>query len=76
MSRSINRRTVIGVWFAVLVAVAGAGTLSGVSITISTIALWFVACVVPPAVMLLIWRGAPPPTVAEILHVEIGRAHV
>jgi hypothetical protein len=68
MSRSINRRTVIGVWFAVLVAVAGAGALSGVSITIGISALWFVACVVPPAVMLMVWRGAPPPTVAEILH--------
>ena len=68
MSRSINRRTVIGVWLAVLVAVAGAGALSGVSITIGTSALWFFACVVPPAVMLMIWRGAPPPTVTEVLH--------
>ncbi len=68
MARSINRRTVIAVWFAVLVAVAGAGGLSGVSITIGISALWLVACVVPPAVMLMVWRGAPPPTVAEILH--------
>jgi len=68
MSRSINRRTVIAVWFAVLVAVAGAGGLSGVSISVGTIALWFVACVMPSAVMLMIWRGAPPPTVAEVLH--------
>lgn len=68
MFTSVNRRTVIGVWFAVLVAVAGAGALSGVSITIGAGALWFVACVVPPAVMLIVWRGAPPPTVAEILH--------
>ena len=68
MSRSINRRTAIAVWFAVLVAAAGAGALSGVSITIGTIALWFIACVVPPAVMLMVWRGAPPPTVAAILH--------
>ena len=60
--------TVIGVWFAVLVVVAGAGARSGVSITIGISALWFVACVVPPAVMLMVWRGAPPPTVAEILH--------
>ena len=68
MSRSINRRTVIGVWLAVLVAVAGAGALSGMSITIGTSVLWLFACVVPPAVMLMVWRGAPPPTVAEILH--------
>ena len=68
MSSSINRRTVIGVWLAVLMAVAGAGALSGVSITIGTSAFWFVACVVPPVVMLMVWRGAPSPTVAEILH--------
>ena len=67
MLRSINRRTVIGVWLAVLLAAAGAGALSGVSITIGISALWLVACVVPPAVMLMVWRGAPPPTVAEIL---------
>ncbi|HEY3243920.1 MAG TPA: hypothetical protein VGM03_11270 [Phycisphaerae bacterium] len=38
------------------------------SITIGISAFWLVACVVPPAVMLMVWRGAPPPTVAEILH--------
>ena len=68
MSRAINRRTVIWVWFAVLVAMASAGALSGVSITIGISALWLVVCVVPPAVMLMVWRGAPLPTVAEILH--------
>lgn len=60
--------THVEIWFAVLAAVAGAGALSGVSITIGISALWFVACVVPPVVMLMVWRGAPPPTVAEILH--------
>lgn len=68
MSRAINRRTVIGVWFAVLVTVAGAGALSGVSITIGISAFWLVACVVPPAIMLMVWRGAPSPTVAGVLH--------
>ena len=28
----------------------------------------FDACIVPPAVMLMLWRGAPPQTVAEVLH--------
>ena len=68
MFGSINRRTVISVWLVVLVAAAGVAALSGVSITFSISALWFVACVVPPVVMLMVWRGAPPPTVAEILH--------
>jgi hypothetical protein len=50
------------------VAVTGAGALSGVSITSGTIALWFVACAVPPVVMPMVWHSAPSPTVAEILH--------
>ena len=68
MFRATNRRILVGAWVAVLVAVAGAGALSGVSITIGISALWFAACVVPPAVMLMVWRGAPPPTMAEILY--------
>jgi hypothetical protein len=69
MFKSIDRRVVvIAVWLAFLVAVAGAGVLSGVSITFGTGVLWLAACVAPPAVMLIVWRGSPPQTVAEILH--------
>jgi len=62
----MNRRAVIGVWFGVLAAVAGAGALSGGSITFGTGALWLFACVAPPAVMLMVWRGVPSPTVAQV----------
>ena len=68
MSCSGSRSIVIGVWLAVLVAMAGAGTLSGVSITIGTSAFWLFAYVVPPAVMLMIGRGTSPPTAAGLLH--------
>jgi hypothetical protein len=68
MSTAPNRDTIIGVWFAVLASVAGAGAVGGVSITMGTRALLLVACFVPPAIMLMVWRGAPPPTVAELLH--------
>ncbi len=63
----MNRGTPIGVWFAVLATVAGGGALGGVSITISTGALLLVACLVPPAIMLMVWRGAPP-QLAELLY--------
>jgi hypothetical protein len=66
MSGSLNRRAVIGVWFGVLAAVAGAGALSGGSIALGTGALWLFACVAPPAVMLMLWRSAPSPTVAQV----------
>jgi hypothetical protein len=68
MPESLKRHTVVGVWLALLVVAAGAGALSGVSITIGATALWLIACVVPPTVVLLVWGGAPPPAVAEILH--------
>ena len=73
MSGSLNRRAVIGVWFGVLAAVAGAGALSGGSITFGTGALWLFACVAPPAVILMVWRGAPPPTVARTPYTVDGQ---
>jgi hypothetical protein len=42
--------------------------VGGVAMTLNAAELWLVACLVPPAVMLLVWRGAPPATVAELLH--------
>ena len=30
--------------------------------------LWLVACLVPPAVMLLVWPSPPTATVAELLY--------
>jgi hypothetical protein len=68
MPKAPSRGTIIGVWFAVLAVVAGAGAIGGASPTIWTRALVLVACLVPPAIMLMVWRGAPPPTVAELLH--------
>ena len=66
MPGTMDRCTIIGVWFGVLAVVAGAGALSGGSITLGTGALWLFACVAPPAVMLMIWRAAPP-TLAEVV---------
>jgi hypothetical protein len=70
MSNSLNRGTVIGVWSTVIAVLAGAEAVAGVSITTGTRALLLVACVVPPAIMLMVWRGAPPPTVAELHAVD------
>jgi hypothetical protein len=66
--QSIERQAAIGVWIGALVAMAGIGALSGVPITVGAATLWLAACIVPPAVTLMVWHGAPPPTVAEILY--------
>jgi len=68
MFSSLNRGTAVGLWFAVMVAVAACGIFFGVVVAPSTGALLLAACVVPPAIMLFMWRGAPPATVAELLH--------
>jgi hypothetical protein len=65
MFSAIHVRMLVGAWIAALAAIAA---VAGVSITSGITVLWFAACVVPPGVMLLVWRGAPPPTMAEILH--------
>jgi hypothetical protein len=62
-----NRGRAVGWWIGILAAVAIGGAWSGVSVTMGTAAFLVCACVVPPAVMLLVWQGAPKPTVAEIL---------
>ncbi len=51
-----------------VVVLAAASVVLGLSVTASTALLWLVACVVPPGVMLMVWPGAPPLTVAELLH--------
>jgi len=68
MFRSLTRSTVIGLWLAALVVLAAVGVFSGVALTLNNGALWLIACLAPPSVMLMVWRGAPPPTVAEILY--------
>jgi hypothetical protein len=68
MLRSLNRPNIVAAWVGVLLGVAGAAALSGVSITPGNSALWFAVCVVPPVVMLMVWSGAPPPAMQEILY--------
>jgi len=68
MFSSITRGTVVGLWLAALVVLAAVGIFAGVAITLDNGALWLLACLAPPSVMLMVWRGAPPPTVAEILY--------
>ena len=72
MFRSRSFRLALSAWMALFVAVAGVGALSGAVLTLSAGAFWFAACIVPPAVMLAVWRGAPPQTVAEVLHAVDG----
>ena len=69
MLNEMSRGTAIGVWFAIVAVIAAITTVVlGVVVTTGTGLLLLGACFVPPAVMLIVWRGAPPVTIAEVLH--------
>jgi hypothetical protein len=68
MLKNLSRGQMAGLWCAAIVAIGAASVAAGASTTSGAVELWLAACLVPPAVMLLVWRGAPPVTVAELLH--------
>ena len=69
MLNNISRTRLAGAWFAAIIVIfACSVVVGGAAMTISAAELWLVACFAPPAVMLLVWRGAPPPMVAELLY--------
>ena len=68
MLKNVSRARIAGAWCAALVVIGALAVVSGTTLTVGVAELWTMACLGPPAVMLFVWRGAPPPTVAELLH--------
>jgi hypothetical protein len=68
MMRNISRTQLTAGWAGAVVALLACTVVAGAELTFSTAQLWFVAGVVPPAVMLLLWHPAPQLTAAEVLH--------
>ena len=67
MLHSISRARLASGWLAAVVVMFAGSVVWGAQMTVSSGVLWVVACLAPPAVMLLVWR-APSVTVAELLH--------
>ena len=66
--QNMSRMSLVGAWCAGVCVAGAVSVVAGAAITSGNAELWLAACVVPPAVMLLVWRGAPPQTVAEVLY--------
>ena len=66
MFKTSTERLAVG-WAAAILLLTGGAVAAGARVTAANGILALVACAVPPAVMLLVWRPAPP-TVAEVLH--------
>jgi hypothetical protein len=68
MLKDITRNRLVGFWFAAVAVIIGSVVAMGVNVGVSTTALLLTLSLVPPGIMLALWRGAPSPTVAEILY--------
>jgi hypothetical protein len=67
MLKSVTRTQLIAAWFAIVVVLFALSVVLGATTSVSAGVLWLLACLAPPAVMLLVWR-APTQTVAEVLY--------
>ena len=67
MLKNVSRLQIIAAWFALVVVLFAVSVLWGAKTSVGSAELWLLACLAPPAVMLLVWR-APTQTVAEVLY--------
>jgi hypothetical protein len=73
MMKDMTRSRLIQVWFAAMALVVVASVALGAAVTIGTGAVLLALCLVPPAMILMLWPGVPTPTIAEVLHDAEGR---
>ena len=68
MLTNMTRGRLAGLWFATVAMAAVGAVLLGPEFTVGTGLFLTAASLVPPVVMLFLWRSAPPATIAEVLH--------
>jgi hypothetical protein len=62
--------TAIFAWLVLLAVVAAIGRLLGVPATTGFTLLFLAAAVLPPAILLVVFRGAPPRSIDQMLYDE------
>ena len=68
MLKHITRNRLVGFWFAAAAVIVVSVVVMRVHVAVGTTALLLTLALGPPGIMLVLWRGAPPPTVGEILY--------
>ena len=68
MLKEISCNRLVGFCFAAVAIIIASVVAMGENVAVSTTALLLTMSQGPPAIMLLVWRGAPQPTVGEILY--------
>jgi hypothetical protein len=68
MLKNPSRAGLVGAWCGAALVIAACSVVVDAAITISSGELLLLdTCLLPPAVMLLVWRGAPPLRMWELL---------
>jgi hypothetical protein len=67
MMKNLTRSRVIQFWFAAVFLIVVSCVAFGAAMTIGTGAMLLVMSLVPPSVVLLLWPGAQPLTIGEVL---------
>jgi hypothetical protein len=65
-----------GAWCAAVIVLGAIGIVAGVDITISNGELWLATCVLPPTVLLLVYRDRAALPLAALRHVVNKSAKV
>jgi hypothetical protein len=68
MLKHITRNRLVGFWFAAVSVIIAVVAAVGVNVALSTTALLLTLSLLPPGIMLVLWRGAALPTAREILY--------
>jgi hypothetical protein len=68
MLKNISPARLAGWWATAVIVMMSCGVVAGGAITIGNAELWLIACVVPPAVMLLLWHGESAVATAAALY--------
>ena len=73
MLKDLTRSKLIQIWFAAIILIAAAGVAMGATVRFGTGALLAAACLVPPAIVFMLWPGVEPPTAGDVLRSDDRR---
>jgi hypothetical protein len=69
MLKHMSRTRLALAWCVAVVVIGAIAVVNGgTAMTLANGGLLLMVGLIPPAIMLLVWRGPPPLTIAEVLH--------
>jgi hypothetical protein len=64
---NMSRPKRIGTWCAAVMTLGACAITFSADLTIGNAGWWLATCLMPTAILTVIWRGPPPLTIAEVL---------